>query len=171
MRKLISVLIVAILLYSCLDKETFPVEPVIVYESMAIDGNDVIVKFTFTDGDGDIGLKDDELYYPFGDCDKYNKNLIVDPYYFKDGEFVLGRFIRKSDCPGKTYDTLGFDQRIKYIVPEGNNKTLQGDIYVTLNQAILTLPDDTIKFKLTLIDRLLHKSNEIETETIITPPL
>jgi len=83
----------------------------------------------------------------------------------------LARKIVPSDCSPDTvtlWDTVGYDQRIKYIVQEGKDKTLEGDIEVVLNQVLDEFPNDTIKFKLILIDRDLNKSNEIETEIVFT---
>jgi hypothetical protein len=134
--------------------------------------NSLVIQFSFTDGDGDIGLKDDETYFPFGPCDKFYKNLIVDPYRTENGKFILARKIIKSDCSPDTaviWDTVGYDQRIKYIVPEGKNKTLEGEIEVTLNEVLTEFPEDTIKFKLILVDRALNKSNQIETDAVIIP--
>lgn len=163
--------IIFLVLFSCLEKEDFSYIPNLEFEEIFQQGNDVVVKFKFTDGDGDIGLRDIELDYPYGDCHPFNKNLIVDPYYLENGEYILGRFVRESDCPDREYDTLGFDQRIRYIVPEGKDKTLQGEIYVTLNDAVIILPDDTVIFKIRLLDRMLNVSNEIQTTPIITPPI
>ena len=158
-----------LLITACLDKETFSDIPEIGFEDIKPEGTSVIVKISFTDGDGDLGLKDSENFFPYGDCDPFNKNLIVDPYFLQDKVWVSGRYVVESDCPDREYDTLGFDQRIKYLVPDGADKTLQGDIFVTLNDVLLTIPDDTVKFRITLIDRALNHSNEIETPAIITP--
>ena len=157
---------------SCLKKEDFSNIPVIKYKTMWRVEQNLVIQFTFTDGDGDIGLKDDEVYPPYGPCDDYYQNLIVDPYRIDHGEFVLARKVIKSDCSPDTaiiWDTVGYDQRIKYLVPEGKNKALEGEIEVTLNQVLDEFQGDTIKFGLRLIDRALNKSNYIETEAIIAP--
>ena len=41
---------------SCKKKEEFPIEPVIKYSNFVITGDSAKLYFTFTDGDGDIGL-------------------------------------------------------------------------------------------------------------------
>lgn len=165
------ILSVSLLLSSCLKKEEFSNIPEIEYLEMWRVENSLVVKFSFTDGDGDIGLKDDEVYYPFGPCDEYYKNLIIDPYRTENGKFVLARKIVPSDCSPDTvvvWDTVGYDQRIKFIEREGSQKALEGEIEVTLNEVLEEFPNDTIKFKLILIDRALNKSKEIETEAVIT---
>ena len=172
MRKFIAILVIAALAgNACLKKEDFSDIPKITYKEIYQVENSLVIRFAFTDGNGDIGLKESEDYYPFGPCDPYYKNLIVDPYRRVNGKFVLARKIVPSDCFDTivVWDTVGYDQRIKYIEPEGNIKTLEGDIEVTLNEVLDEYPNDTILFKLTLIDRALNRSNEIETDIILTP--
>jgi len=167
----ITLAVLSIVLLSCLRKDDFSEIPIIEYTEMYQFEQSLVIKFSFTDGNGDLGLKDDETYYPFGPCDEFYKNLIIDPYRRENGEFVLARKIVPSDCSPDTvtlWDTVGYDQRIKYIVQEGKDKTLEGDIEVTLNEVLNEFPNDTIKFKLILIDRALNKSNEIETDVMIT---
>lgn len=172
MRRILAALLIAVfILPSCLKRDEFSDIPIIEYKSISQFENSLIVRFSFTDGNGDIGLKEDEDYYPFGPCDPHYKNLVVDPYRTVEGEFILARKVVPSDCgPDSitTFDTVGYDQRIKYIVPETRDKTLEGDIEVTLNEVLEEFPNDTIKFKLRLYDRALNASNEIETEVVIT---
>ena len=109
--------------------------------------------------------------YPFGPCDPYYKNLIIDPYILENGNFILARKVILSDCSTDSlilWDTVGYDQRIKHMTPDGRDKSLEGDIEVTLNEACLEYPNDTVKFKLRLIDRALNTSNEIESEAVLT---
>ena len=171
MRKnLIAVSLIALTFSSCLDKDSFSDIPAIEYIDMVQADRSLVVRLSFTDGDGDIGLKPDEDYFPFGPCDQYYKNLIIDPYRKVNGEYILARIIVPSDCSPDsitTWDTVGYDQRIKYIVPETKDKTLEGEIKVTLNEVLEEFPGDTIKFKLTLIDRALNRSNTIETDAVI----
>jgi hypothetical protein len=172
MRKSWPILLVFVLVFSsCLKRNQYSDLPIIKYKSIWRVDNSLVIKFSFTDGNGDIGLKDEEVYFPFGPCDKYFKNLIIDPYRREGGKFVIARKIVPSDCgPDSitTWDTVGYDQRIKYIFVEGKDKNLEGDIEVTLNEVLDEFPNDTIKFKLTLYDRALNKSNEIESETVVT---
>lgn len=164
-------------LLSCLNRDDFSEVPVITYKDMHIEGSSIVIKISFTDGDGDIGFREGEEYFPFGPCDEYHNNLLVDPYYMNDGEFVIGTVLdydskcypKPSPDTGYFPDTLGYYYRLAYLVPDGKDKTLEGDIFITLNQAVNEFPDDTVKFSIFLYDRALHKSNVIETPSIITP--
>ena len=164
-------------LFSCLNKENFSEIPVIEYKSLQVKGSDIEVQISFTDGDGDVGFKDGEEQFPYGPCDEYHYNLLVDPYYLLDGKFVKGTVLDySSKCypkplPDTGYfpDTLGYYYRLAYIVPEGKDKSLQGDIYITLNEVMNEFPNDTIRFSIYMYDRSLHKSNVVQTEAVITP--
>lgn len=170
-RLILIFIFTAVLFQSCLRRDEFSDIPSISYTEMYKLENSLVIKFSFTDGNGDIGLKDSEDYYPFGPCDPHYKNLIVDPYRKVDGQFILARKVVPGECGPDTiatFDTVGYDQRIKYIVPESKDKTLEGDIEVILNEVLEEFPNDTIKFKLRLFDRALNPSNEIESDVVIT---
>jgi hypothetical protein len=170
-------LVVAAGFYSCLNKEDFSEIPKITFKEMSIKGSSIVIKISFTDGDGDIGFKENEEQFPFGPCDEYHNNLLVDPYYMEDGQFVIGTVLDyDSECYPKPSpdtgfypDTVGYYYRLAYLVPDGKDKTLEGDIYITLNEALNEFPDDTVKFSIFLYDRALHKSNVVETPSLITP--
>ena len=170
----ISLFFTATLLTSCLEKESFSHIPKIIFEEMTQSDSSIVIKISFTDGDGDIGLQEDEEG-PFAPCTDYHYNLFVDPYILRDGEFVERYFLDfESNCypkpaPDSGYfpDTIGYYYRTAYLVPEGKDKNLEGDIYIKLNDAIITFKKDTVKFKVKLIDRAHNQSNIVETETII----
>ena len=170
-------ILVAASFFSCLDREDFSEIPEIRYKEYSIEGNSIVVKISFTDGDGDIGFRDGEEQYPFGPCDEFHYNLQVDPYFMQEGEYVIGTVLDyDSKCYPKPVpdtgffpDTVGYYYRVTYLTPDGKDQTLEGDIYITLNQALIEFPDDTVKFSIALYDRALHKSNVVETESIITP--
>ena len=87
MNKLYFILIlIAASFYSCLDKEDFSEIPEITYEEYSIEGTSIVIKISFTDGDGDIGFRDGQEQYPFGPCDEYHYNLLIDPYFMQDGQ-------------------------------------------------------------------------------------
>lgn len=174
MRKLFAFILVTTLLASCLRRDDFSDIPEIEYKSIFRDDRSLVIVISFTDGDGDLGLKDNQTQYPFGPCDPYYKNLVVDPYRLVDGEFVLSRLIVPGDCGTDTnivYDTVGYDQRIKFIEPTGKDKTLEGDMEILLNGVLDEFPGDAIKFKVRLMDRALNFSNEVETDVVSIKPL
>jgi len=70
-------------------------------------------------------------------------------------------------------------QRIPPITPTGQNKVLQGEISYRLggpdpNDSGWPVqakppgtPNDTVRFRLRLVDRALNESNEVATESIV----
>lgn len=168
--RIFVVLVLILVFSSCLDKESFSEIPAIKFESALLnpDESSIDIKISFTDGDGDIGLKQEEDYSPYGPCDKYYFNLFLDAYYLERGLFKIGRKVADTNCTGDTVK-VGYYYRMTYIVPEGKDKSLEGDITVALNGVLLDYPEDTIKFKIWMVDRALHMSNVVESAIIITP--
>jgi hypothetical protein len=182
MRKLITglcllALICAIVFYSCKKEENFSVIPAITFSEFKIFGTDsATCKINFTDGDGDIGLDPFDTLPPFNLNSRYNSDLFL-VYYFQDTLTKVWKpFNLKAltDTNRLHFDTLQFKYRIPNLTQNGQKKSLQGEIKVRL------LPPYTIpyqgcycrnyKYKITLVDRALHVSNEVETGPLPTPP-
>lgn len=75
----ISIILATLLVSGCFEPPVFPDDPVIGYESLKF-GSDpenrrdsMLLTFTIEDGNGDIGLDEDELYAPY-----HPYNLIID---------------------------------------------------------------------------------------------
>src|SRR5688572_22865673 len=139
-------------LNSCSDEDTFPITPEIDFKTLEIipnvAGNDsVVLTFTFTDGDGDIGSPE---------YDTLSRDVYVTFYEMKNGVFV------KYDDPNDA-----FNYRIPFLIPRGNNKSLTGDIRINIDYNIAQ-PNDTVYYELYMTDRAKHQSNTIVTTTIIT---
>ncbi|MDD4142185.1 MAG: hypothetical protein PHR20_05270 [Bacteroidales bacterium] len=154
----ISVLI----LFSCNHYEEYPIEPQIEYNGYTllsqITETDTIpvkgvIKIGFTDGDGDIGLYDYDTVAP------YDYNLFI-AYY----ELHNNVWTQVVNADG---DTVNFNGRIPIITPDGSNKNIKGTIYDTV--LLNTFSSfDTVKYVISIRDRALHQSNEIETPAIKT---
>jgi hypothetical protein len=120
----------------------------------------------FTDGDGDIGLNDKDVNPPYNPGSKYNSNLYL-VFYCKDASGSWQPF--NNGTPPR-FDTLEFPYRIPYLTQNGQKQSLQGEIKVKLNGPYSPLfSGQPFKFKITLIDRALHISNEVETNVLTTP--
>ena len=159
-----------ILLSSCLKVETFPDEPVITYKSFEVFEDSAIVTISFTDGDGDIGLENGDTLGDFAPESFFHSNAYLEYYELMNGEWVQGT----ADPAGNNFptaDTIVFTNRLPNITPIGQNKALKGDIRLTLEPNYFN-PfsnfNDSIKYKIILIDRALNISNSVETEVIIT---
>lgn len=162
-------LLIASFLVSCVERDKLPDEPVINSIEYLEDTRQLVV--TFTDGDGNFGLHDNETqppYQPYLDTvsmepNPYHYNYWLD-YYKKDenGQWLL------VELPGNA------NFRIPFLTPEGQDKQLRVKITNDLGTEIPLPPfiveGDTMKFAVTLIDRALNHSNVAETPPFIAPP-
>ena len=151
------------LIASCRNEEKFPVEPAISFVSLdKIDnGTDIDQRATLTihfqDGDGDIGLNENDIDAPFDTSSVYYFNFFIDYYKKINGEFQK-----------IVFDGVTFNQRIPRLsnnVPE----SIEGDISIQLdgNSYDYTTRYDTILFKCHIVDRALHESNEVESSHLV----
>jgi len=110
----------------------------------------VEVELYFTDGDGDIGLDEDQTSTPnFCESCPYYNNLMAEIYVEEGGvkEF---------------YST--YNARIKNLTPTGQNKTLEGKLFFQID--VTTRTSDSLHFTFQLIDRALNKSEVAESGLI-----
>jgi hypothetical protein len=142
------------LVFSCKEKEEYPVIPEINFEGMVKIFNPNlmvfdrgVLKITFKDGDGDIGLTENDILPPF------NYNFFVKYYELQNGDTV--RVIIS--------DSNEFNARIPVLTPVGSIKSIKGEIDDTLFIYNFQSKFDTIMFDAYLVDRALHKSNTITT--------
>ncbi len=151
--------IIAIVL-ACVPPKVSPLEPEISFKEMSMYngqdtlGNDVkrvVLTMSVVDGDGNIGLPEDEVLPGFDTLD--NKNLFIELYNKVDGEF------EKVELASSLY------YRTKFIEFEGQDKTLTADFEVTMDN--YKFDDyDTIKYDFFIYDRDLNKSNTGETPAV-----
>lgn len=149
-KKLFLVIIAGCFFSSCLKKTEYPVEPIIKYVDFIPSGDSARFIFSFTDGDGDIGLLQSDTVAP------YDYNMFLKYFEKENGVFV--------EIP----TAVPFNYRIPVITPEGQNKTLEGEIAIRINFYYNPFSAfDTIKYSAYIMDRALNKSNTIETREII----
>ncbi|MBC8489685.1 MAG: hypothetical protein H8D45_27005 [Bacteroidetes bacterium] len=160
-------LIIAGVVYSCKKMEEYPVIPAIEYEdfiklynpSQGIFDRGVF-KISFTDGDGDIGLTQNDTLPP------YEYNLFITYYEIQYGDTVEVVLTKYNHETGQ-YDTLTFNGRIPILTPQGSNKSIKGEIEDTLFIYNYSSDFDTIMYDAYIVDRALHKSNVVQTPLII----
>ena len=149
---------------SCKPDQCEEVVPVITFKDISVFADTTIGKLTITfkDCDGDIGLSEGDTLppYHFSGSNYYNLKC-------KYIELQNGVWVEKKDLEPP------FFYRTPVITPEGKNKTLEGDIEVTLDPSWYLLPIvspyDTFKYKIQLIDRALNVSNSVETPILVRP--
>lgn len=136
---------------SCLQGTKYPVEPDIKFISATfVDsvepqlGNPAfigVITFSFTDGDGDIGVPDGDTTI----------NMFVSQIGIKNGEW-------------QTPEDL--DYTIPYITPDGQNKSLKGEIDIDIMIISAFFPYDSIIYEIYIEDRNENTSNIITTPII-----
>ncbi|MCF6171926.1 MAG: hypothetical protein L3J31_05105 [Bacteroidales bacterium] len=158
---------------ACNKFEKFPIEPVIKYDKFVLLSNPTngitergVLQFSYTDGDGDLGLSDKDTEPPFNFGGEYYYNLIINYFEKQNGKFVEVPLLTWNP-DSLRYDTLSFNGRFPVLTPETGNLSIKGIFQDTLFIYNPLSEFDTIKFSAYIIDRALHKSNMIETGEII----
>ena len=173
---LIALSLVLLLIAACRERVEYPVEPHIAYKGFTYIFNadstfsgEGIVSFSYTDGDGDLGLDNGDTLPPFGPNDAHYYNMVVD--YMKCVNGVFEKIPLLSwNVQTQTYDTVSFNARFRRLRDSEDPKAISGTIDYTLPVQNPLSPNDTIKFEIHILDRALHESNVIQTDPIITNP-
>lgn len=169
--KLSYLLLISAILMSlsgCLKVESFPDEPVVAFQSLIIEDNSASLNFSFTDGDGNFGLTEEDANTPPFDGDDFKHNLIVD-YYEKIGD-TWQRFGNDFSQTSPFFIITGFNARVEHLIPEGTNKTQQGEISYMISPYFNPVTEnDSARFTFYLLDRDLNQSN-LETTTAFKKP-
>ena len=152
-----------VILTACPTPQVLPDEPRIQFKSFILEkgpdalGNEILtgeLRFDFEDGDGDIGFDT-----PF---DSLNKpDTLLYNLFLTLHEKVNGQY--------KEVDTNELDIPPYYRIPpldrEGQNKTLKGEIMVSIQYLLIKY--DTLKYTFYIMDRAYHRSNVDTTSEII----
>jgi hypothetical protein len=149
--KLILLLIIpmAFVLQKCQKAPDFPIVPAITFESfnkttIAIGIDSLILKFKFTDGDGDIGFNQSE--------------------YAGNDSSVLITDVRV----GKLDYTQAYNP--PHIPEKGSFKQISGRMTIDLTRICTCRPDhliaDTVLYRIKIYDRAGHQSNVVTTPLV-----
>ena len=152
----------------------YPIEPKIAYEGFTYLMNpdstfsgEGIILFSYTDGDGDLGLDDTDTLSPFGFNDAHYYNMLVDYLKCVNGEFVKTPLL-SWNVQTQSYDTVSFNARFKRLHDSEGSKAISGTMEYKLTVQNPFSPNDTVKFEIRILDRALHESNVIQTDPIYT---
>ncbi|MFA8298683.1 MAG: hypothetical protein ACEPOV_00820 [Hyphomicrobiales bacterium] len=121
-----------------------------------------ILSFSYIDGDGDIGLRQEDTLSPYHKTGDYYYNLIIDLEELQDNVWTKKYLINPS-----TLDTTYLHSRIPLLKDMDFKSYTKGEISDTLFIKDPFSEFDTIRFKFHIIDRTLNKSNIITTPNII----
>ncbi|HJN64233.1 MAG: hypothetical protein QGG97_02375 [Flavobacteriales bacterium] len=153
--KIVFILVLVPVLFACKKNENFSDIPYLEFTGYTIkDSVDALGNLTkifelhlyFTDGDGDIGLFDEDTIPPF------DYNLFVN--YFE----------MYNDSSQQINVTPPYHIRIPNLTPTGQNKSLKVDVKYDVD--ITYRNSDTIKFELKLFDRALNESEWVSSGVI-----
>jgi len=144
------------LFFACKKRESFSDIPYLEFTKYELkDSVDALGNITklcelhiyFTDGDGDIGLFNDDTIAP------YDYNLFVN--YFE----------MHNDSLQQINVNPPYHIRMPNLTPTGQNKSLKVDVKYDVN--VTYRNSDTIKFELKLFDRALNESDWVSSSLII----
>ncbi|MBC8342768.1 MAG: hypothetical protein ISR55_06130 [Bacteroidetes bacterium] len=165
---IISVLLAIILFINCTKDPEFSIIPEIQFVEYIQYKNDfgkdtaLKIIISYTDGDGDLGLEQNDTFPPFNSGSLYHSCMYIYYYEFVDSQFVE---VRPEIGGIPVGDTIRFPYRFRNLTPDTPNKTIKGEIEWHTN-LIQPQKNNYIKFKIFIFDRKLHKSNEVETPVI-----
>lgn len=176
-RNLIGLLFLALAMLSCQKPVEYPIEPKIAYEGFTYLFNsdstfsgEGIISFSYTDGDGDLGLDDADTLSPFGFHDAHYYNMMIDYLKCVNGEFMKTPLL-SWNAQTQSYDTVTFNARFKRLRDSEEPRAISGTMDYKLLVQNPFSPNDTIKFEIRILDRALHESNVIQTDPIFTNPM
>ena len=179
-RYLIGLFLMALAVFSCQKKVEYPVEPKIAYEGFTYLMNpdstfsgQGVISFSYTDGDGDLGLDDSDTLPPFGFNDTYYYNMVIDYLKSENSVFVKTPLLSPHVPTGPAdtlvlFDTVTFNARFKRLRDSEEPKAISGTMDYRLTVQNPFSPNDTVIFEIRILDRALHESNVIQTEAIYT---
>ena len=159
----ITILSAILFSFGCSKETPDPVPPVITFmdAQFSADKSYAIIQFEFFDGDGDLGLKQEEN----GAGQEYN--VFVDYYEKINGAWVLISPIITYNTTTTEYDTFFYNVRMPFLENE-SGRSLEGEIKVDLFYNNFSAPlADTFKYDIRIKDRALQLSNVITTSELI----
>lgn len=164
----VSLVFASVLLAHCQKIENYPDEPQIEFlEAIVTDSLDVLdnkikhvtLKFKVIDGNGDIGLNEEDTLGPFSRDSAYYYNLFIEEYEKIGEEFIK---ITANEFP-RNY-------RIPDLTPTGQNKTLIASVKVEMEYVYSDnqpLKFDEFKYYFRLVDRSFNFSNTDTSSLIV----
>ena len=171
---------ICLLLFGCQKiTKTYSVVPAIAFKSYTVSYSDstgvpdykLTLIITFTDGDGDIGLNQDDTIGNFNKNSVYYYNLWV-PYYEKipgpdSFKQVNTQYPYNWGDTANPSKVVNYNGRIPDVTPQGKDKAINGTIQYDFDLGSGTKSGTkAIRFGFILVDRALHKSNMVYSPEI-----
>jgi hypothetical protein len=141
-----TLILLATILYNCQKIRSYPNTPEVSYKNFSYP--DTVLTFSYADGDGNFGI---DLAI---DTANNLYDMFLSMYQKRDTNYTL--------IP--ELDTIPWD--INSIPqPQGQNKTMRGDIAIALRNTLSALQNfpDTFRFEFYIIDRDNNRSKTVKT--------
>jgi hypothetical protein len=158
-----------VLLASCWKEPNFPNEPHIdfsyINQSTIRDNLDnpvaeITIAIKYQDGNGDLGLDDDELNPPYDPSpgNKFTHNYFVETFIENQGKFE----------PYVTAIADPYNGRFLRLDPDARSQALEGELRrkIEIAEGFDIQEGARLKFRIQIADRSLNLSNTIETDPI-----
>lgn len=142
-------------LNACVKKTNYPTSPVIEYQDfIPLVGDSAHLQIKFTDGDGDIGVKENDT----------TRSLFF-TYYYKDT--VTQKYVAYYSALFN--DTLRTSYIVKSPTETYIGKPISGELSVNIQQYRHSKKIKNIKYVIYLLDRAGNKSNVVTSPEITVP--
>jgi hypothetical protein len=172
-------------LSSCLKAPEYPVTPSISFNDIqdiriqkakgAQPLDSIRMTINYQDGDGDLGLSEDDRKNPPFDYQKganmFYNNFFIEPFVRNAATGKYESLVSKGILTAGAYNGA-------FPHPTTTTDSKAAPIKGTITYAPLAFglgdifqPRDSVRFEITIADRALHVSNTITTRSIFIPPL
>lgn len=155
----ITILFSILFSFGCSKETPDPVPPSITFidAQFSTDKSYSIIQFEFFDGDGDLGLKQDE------NGGELEFNVFVDYYEKINGVWVLKSPVITYNTTEAKFDTTDLHLRLPFLENE-SGRSLEGETKLDL---LYDFTADTFRYEISIKDRALHLSNVITTSELV----
>jgi hypothetical protein len=156
----ITILFAILFSFGCSKENPDPAPPSITFmdAQFSADKSFSIVQFEFFDGDGDLGLKQDE------NGGELEFNVFVDYYEKINGVWILKSPVITYNTTEAKFDTTDLHLRLPFLENE-SGRSLEGETKIDL---LYDFNADTFRYEISIKDRALQLSNVITTSELIT---
>ncbi len=146
---------------SCVSEPEYPDEPAITYRSISKstvqEGDSLLLTFSFTDGDGNLGKK----LANNADCSNNNCEFTSDSTCYKDPFYSCYIIDMRDSC----FSAIALPD----LDPNGNVKAISGEIDIVIPPLFckcMSCPNDQVEYQIIIRDASGNYSNVILSETI-----
>ncbi len=155
----LAILFTIVLFIGCKKRDPEPVPPVITFmdAQFSTDKSYSIIGFEFYDGDGDLGLRQEE------NLGEQQFNVFVNYYEKINGIWVLKSPVITWNTTEAKFDTTELHLRLPFLENE-EKRALEGETKLDL---LYDFNADTFRYEISIKDRALHTSNVITTTELI----